>query len=121
MGSNMDKKIKEWSDKSILQTIKNTCKDHYHESECKELTFYGFPNQPDFVIIKINMKANELAIELKSLKQYLLQYRNKHISYERILNCIFEDINTVYSPKYLKVELETQPRGGISSKLWKSI
>ena len=107
----------DWSDSSILKSIKNTCQNHVHIIETPELTFYGFPNQPDYVKLTIEVKPNEKAIELRSVKEYLLQYRNKHISYERILNCISEDFWGIYQPTSLKVTIETRPRGGISSKL----
>jgi len=87
--------------------------------ECKELTFYGFPNQPDFVTIIIDIVPSKNTIELKSLKMYLLQFRDKHMSYERILDIIFKDINEIYLPHSLKVTLKTQPRGGICSTLIK--
>jgi NADPH-dependent 7-cyano-7-deazaguanine reductase QueF len=107
----------EWSDSSILKSIKNTCQNHIHIIETSELSFLGFPNQPDYAKLTIQVKPNEKAIELKSVKQYLLQFRNKHISYERILNCIAEDFAKEYQPIFLEVTIETKPRGGISSKL----
>lgn len=108
-----------WSDNSILRTVKNSCSNHKHIITCKELTFYGFPNQPDFVTVIIEIIPNDVTIELKSLKLYLLQFRDKHMSYERILQTIWDDITHIYKPQMISVILETQPRGGISSILKK--
>ena len=56
-------------------------------------------------------------IELKSLKEYIYEFRYQLYSYERIINVIYEDLMQVYQPKRLRLVLLTNPRGGISSKL----
>jgi 7-cyano-7-deazaguanine reductase len=106
-----------WSKKSKLLFIKNTCPGHIHILKTRELTFEGFPGQPDYAEIQIEVHPKERAVELKSVKEYLKQFRNKHISYERILNCLLEDFWKIYKPRYLKVTIETNARGGISSIL----
>jgi len=106
-----------WSDPTLLKSFPNICQLHTHTIETEELSFYGFPNQPDFAKIIIEIIPDTKAVELKSVKEYLLQFRVKHISYERILQVVFTDFIDVYKPKYLKITLETKPRGGIQSKL----
>lgn len=113
------KQLKIWSDRTILKSVKNSCREHKHTIICPEVTFYGFPNQPDFVTVTIEITPSGETIELKSLKLYLLQFRDKHMSYERILETIYEDIRYIYNPIGLKVKIITQPRGGISSILEK--
>ena len=56
-------------------------------------------------------------IELKSLKQYFYQFRDTRISYERITNTIYDDLMDVYSPKRIRIVMEFNVRGGITSKL----
>lgn len=92
---------------------------HAYEIEITnpELTFIGVPNQPDFAEIKIIFFPNRLVIELKSLKQYFFQFRNKLMSYERLINVIFSDIMNVYQPRRLKIVMTCNARGGIQSKL----
>ncbi len=68
---------------------------------------------PDFATIKINYIPNEKIIELKSLKYYLLQYRNVGIFYESLINRILDDLVSVIGPKYMEVIGEFTPRGGI--------
>jgi 7-cyano-7-deazaguanine reductase len=49
------------------------------------------------------------------LKQLLSQ--NVHMSYERFINVLYDDLTEVYGPKELVIEVEFRPRGGISSRL----
>jgi len=108
-----------WSDKTILKYIKNTCPGHIHIIKTEELTFHGFPRQPDYAEIKITVKPDEKAIELKSVKEYLKQFREEHLSYERLLNIIYDDFKEVYEPKSLKIVLNPKVRGGLESILIK--
>ncbi len=70
---------------------------------------------PDFATIKINYIPNEKIVELKSLKYYLLQYRNVGIFYESLINRILDDLVLVIEPKYMEVIGEFTPRGGIKT------
>lgn len=109
--------MKKWSDETILLSIKNTCPGHKHTINTSELTFDGFPHQPDFADIKIEILPDKHAIELQSVKKYFFQFRDKHISYERLLWVITNDFISVYQPLFLKITMITNPRGGISSTL----
>ena len=81
------------------------------------MTFLGVKNQPDYANAYIVFYPNEKVIELKSLKLYFHQFRNKIISYERLLNVVYDDIMKVYEPNRLRLSMDFNPRGGISSKL----
>ncbi|MEW6007451.1 MAG: preQ(1) synthase [bacterium] len=72
---------------------------------------------PDFGCITIIYTPDKLCIELKSLKEYILGYRNLGIFYENAVNRILEDIVKATSPKQAKVIGEFNPRGGIISKI----
>ncbi len=121
------KKIYTDVDFSILKSIPNPDTKTYEiKLKQPELTFLGVYEQPDFSSLYILFYPGKKIIELKSLKLYLHQYRNIIISYERLLNIIFDDIIKVYSPKILRLVLDCNPRGGISSRLtqdsdWKSL
>jgi 7-cyano-7-deazaguanine reductase len=107
-----------WSDKSILKSLSNPTEAYYEIIiEAPEVTFLGVPNQPDFARISLIMYPGKKVIELKSLKYYFQHFRDKVISYERLINVIFEDLMVVYKPIRLRIVLETNPRGGISSRL----
>jgi len=70
---------------------------------------------PDMGCIIIEYVPAETIIELKSLKYYLLQYRNVGIFYENIVNRILDDLVSVLSPKKMNVTGDFTPRGGIST------
>jgi len=70
---------------------------------------------PDVGCITIAYVPGETIVELKSLKYYLLQYRNVGIFYEHIVNRILEDLVAVLNPKKMTVTGDFTPRGGITS------
>jgi len=109
------------SNKSILKSYSNPSDNKYMiKSTCPEVTFIGMKGdykQPDFAEIQIEMVPYETIIDLKSLKFYLQQFRDKLLSYENLVNIIFEDIDEVFSPYFLRVTMKTNPRGGIYSEL----
>ena len=47
---------------------------------------------PDFGVIRIRYVPDARCIELKSLKYYLLEFRNKGIFYEAVTNQILDDL-----------------------------
>ena len=71
---------------------------------------------PDNGCIIIKYRPDQKIIELKSLKFYLLQYRNVGMFYEHVVNKILDDLVEVVNPLRIEVIGEFTPRGGISSK-----
>jgi len=72
---------------------------------------------PDVGCISITYRPHNKIIELKSLKFYLLQYRNVGIFYEHVVNRILEDLVAVLEPKYMEVTGDFTARGGITTKV----
>lgn len=72
---------------------------------------------PDFGTILIRYRPNKRLVELKSLKYYLLQYRNVGIFYEHVVNRILDDLVTVIAPKWMEIVGEFTARGGITSTI----
>lgn len=72
---------------------------------------------PDFGTIVIRYRPNKRLVELKSLKYYLLQYRNVGIFYEHVVNRILDDLVTVVAPKWMEIVGEFTSRGGITSTI----
>ncbi|MBU1195013.1 MAG: preQ(1) synthase [Proteobacteria bacterium] len=70
---------------------------------------------PDNGCIIIRYRPDETIVELKSLKYYLLQYRNVGIFYEHVVNKILDDLVEVLNPLTMEVSGEFTPRGGVSS------
>lgn len=70
---------------------------------------------PDFATITVYYIPDELCIELKSLKYYYLEFRNKGIYFESSVNEILDDLVGVCKPRYMKISGEFNTRGGIHS------
>jgi 7-cyano-7-deazaguanine reductase len=72
---------------------------------------------PDVGCITIKYRPDTKIIELKSLKFYLLQYRNVGIFYEHLVNRILDDLVAVLEPKSMEVTGDFTARGGITTKV----
>ena len=70
---------------------------------------------PDFGVITIRYMPDKRCLELKSLKEYLLTYRNLGIFQENIVNRILEDVVRAARPVWAVVRGDFRPRGGIAS------
>lgn len=70
---------------------------------------------PDFGTITICYEPDRLCAELKSLKYYLLEYRNLGIFYENAVNRILRDFVAATSPNWALVKGEFNVRGGMRS------
>jgi 7-cyano-7-deazaguanine reductase len=72
---------------------------------------------PDFGCITITYRPDQYIVELKSLKFYLLQFRNVGIFYEHLVNRILDDLVAALSPKSMSVRGDFSARGGITSEI----
>ena len=103
--------------REILQTIANehTERDYEIEVECLEFTCLcpQRPDQPDFATFKITYVPNQTLIELKSLKLYLMSFRNDEIYHEAATNEILEDLVAAGQPRRMRVVGYWNIRGGI--------
>jgi 7-cyano-7-deazaguanine reductase len=70
---------------------------------------------PDFGEIRITYVPDERCIELKSLKYYLIEFRNKGIFYEAVTNQILDDLVGACGPRRMTVVGDFSVRGGIST------
>jgi len=68
---------------------------------------------PDFGTITIHYLPDKLCLELKSLKYYILAYRNLGIFYENAVNRILDDMARACRPKWAVVRGEFTTRGGM--------
>jgi 7-cyano-7-deazaguanine reductase len=74
-------------------------------------------NLPDFGTITIQYLPDKLCVELKSLKYYLLGYRNLGIFYENAVNRILNDLVKACRPVWATVTGEFNVRGGMKSRI----
>ncbi len=70
---------------------------------------------PDFAVIKVSYKPAKVCLELKSLKLYLVQYRNVGIFHEHLVNKLMDDCLKACKPRWMKIEVVMNPRGGIGT------
>jgi 7-cyano-7-deazaguanine reductase len=99
-----------------LETFPNQFPDYEINIEFSEFTSVcPKTGLPDFGTIAIRYVPKEHCVELKSLKMYMLAYRNLGIFYENAVNRILEDVVKACRPVRAAVSGEFNPRGGIKS------
>ncbi len=69
--------------------------------------------QPDFAHFTIEMIADRLCIELKSLKMYFWSYRNEGAFHEAVTNTILDDLVRAAKPRFVRITARWYVRGGI--------
>ncbi len=72
---------------------------------------------PDYGTLEIFYVPDQSCIELKSLKYYLLSYRDVGIVQEHAANRILLDLVDLCHPRSMKVTLDYRVRGGIHTSV----
>lgn len=99
-----------------IETFPNQFPDYEIKIEIPEFTsICPITGLPDFGNIVIRYIPKEQCLELKSLKMYILAYRNLGIFYENAVNRILEEIVKACRPISASVTGEFNPRGGMKS------
>ena len=70
---------------------------------------------PDFGEIRISYVPGGRCIELKSLKFYMIAFRNRGIFYESVTNQILDDLVAACQPRRMTVVGDFSARGGITT------
>jgi len=70
---------------------------------------------PDFATITVTYVPDRSCVELRSLKEYLLAYRNLGIFNENVVNRVLRDLVAAVSPRRAAVRGVFTPRGGIQT------
>ncbi len=70
---------------------------------------------PDFAVINLTYSPNKHCLELKSFKMYFLFFRDVGIFHEHLVNKILDDVVKSCKPKWAKLEVSMNPRGGITT------
>ena len=70
---------------------------------------------PDFGEIRITYVPDQRCIELKSLKYYIADFRNRGIFYEAVTNQILDDLVGAVQPRRMTVTGDFTVRGGIKT------
>ncbi|MGI6459195.1 MAG: preQ(1) synthase [Candidatus Hydrogenedentales bacterium] len=74
-----------------------------------------FSGLPDFARVTITYTPGERCLELRSLKYYLLSYRDVGIWYEHLVNRMLDDLVSACQPRRMKITIVCNPRGGLTS------
>ena len=69
--------------------------------------------QPDFAHFGIDIVADRLCVELKSLKLYFWSYRDEGAFHEKVTNTVLDDIVKAIAPRFIRVTARWYVRGGI--------
>ncbi|HXI43794.1 MAG TPA: preQ(1) synthase [Bryobacteraceae bacterium] len=72
---------------------------------------------PDFGKLTLRYMPDKVCLELKSLKMYVLAYRNLGIFYENVVNRFLHDVVAAAKPVSATVVGEFTPRGGLHAKV----
>jgi 7-cyano-7-deazaguanine reductase len=70
---------------------------------------------PDFGEIRISYVPADACIELKSLKYYFIEFRNRSIFYEHVTNQILDDLVAACRPRRMTVVGDFSIRGGLKT------
>jgi len=118
MSNISDKEAKAGLDVELpkIETFSNQFSDYEIKIDIPEFTSVcPITGLPDFGTIVIRYVPKEHCLELKSLKMYVLAYRNLGIFYENAVNRILDDVVEACKPVKASVVGEFNPRGGIKS------
>ena len=89
-------------------------RDYVIQFQVPEFTCHcPLTGQPDFAHFTIDMIADELCVELKSLKMYFWSYRNEGAFHEKVTNTILDDIVKATKPRFVRITARWYVRGGI--------
>ncbi len=99
----------EYADKPVGDSVEIVTTTDEFTSVCP------FSGLPDFARVTIAYAPNRKCIELRSLKYYLMSYRDVGIWYEHLVNRMLDDLVRIAEPKSMRIEIACAPRGGLSS------
>ena len=100
--------------KLICFSNPNTNRDYEISIDFPEFTCKcPFSGYPDFAKLRIIYQPNKKLIELKAIKLYLNNFREKKISHEEVTNQIIDDLIHASDPKWIQLEADFNPRGNV--------
>ena len=92
----------------------NPSRDFHIHMEIPEFTcLCPKTGQPDFATIHLDYIPSEQCVELKSLKLYIVSFRNEGCFHEAVTNRILDDLVAVTDPKFMRITAKFFVRGGI--------
>ena len=101
-----------------IETWKNEYSDKDYTIEVTTPEFTAIcpkTGLPDFGTIQISYIPDEQCVELKSLKEYFLFYRDVGIFHEHVVNKILVDFVAACNPRRVEIVGDFHVRGGIKT------
>ena len=99
----------EYADKGAASDVEIVTTTNEFTSVCP------FSGLPDFAEVTITYTPDRKCIELRSLKYYLMSYRDVGIWYEHLVNRMLDDLVRAAAPKKMTIVIRVNARGGLAS------
>ena len=101
---------------NLLETFPNPNpeRDYLVRIEIPEFTcLCPITGQPDFGRFELEFVPDRRNVELKSLKLYVVSYRNQGAFHEAVTNRVLNDLVAAMAPRFLRITARWNVRGGI--------
>jgi 7-cyano-7-deazaguanine reductase len=101
---------------TLLQTFPNPApgRDYTIRMSIPEFTcLCPKTGQPDFATLDLEYVADQLCVELKSLKLYIWSFRDRGVFHEAVSNEILADLAGLLAPRFMRLTARFNVRGGI--------
>ena len=103
-------------DVAVLETFAYEGPEQEIVTETREFSAVcPFSGLPDYALLRITYTPSDRCVELKSLKYYILSYRNVGIYQEHATARLAEDLYRLLEPKRLVVSTVYNVRGGFET------
>jgi 7-cyano-7-deazaguanine reductase len=103
-------------DAAVLETFEYAGPDQEIATETNEFSAVcPYSGLPDYAKLTIRYMPSDRCVELKSLKYYVISYRNVGIFQEHATARIAEDLFKLLEPQWLEVSTIYNVRGGFET------
>ena len=73
--------------------------------------------QPDFATLELEYVADQLCVELKSLKLYIWSFRERGAFHEAVTNEMLAKLAGTLQPRFMRLTAHFNVRGGITTSV----
>ena len=103
----------------MIETLPNRYAERPYRVEYEHPEFTSvcpLTGAPDFGTITIRYVPKEKLLELKSLRDYLHEFRARPILQEEVVNVVLDEVVESAQPRFAEVEGVFNTRGGMSTR-----
>jgi 7-cyano-7-deazaguanine reductase len=104
----------------VIQTLNNRFAGREYEVELADPEFTSIcplTGAPDFGTLTIRYVPDEKLLELRSLRDYLSEFRSREILQEEVVNEVLDEIVSSAGPTRAEVEGVFNARGGLTTRV----